>query len=196
MRIVSQHKASRAVVSWQVTVAALVLSTSLSAGAVAQGLSPGTEAAAGRYTMSPTDGGFVRLDTKTGEMSVCRRADGSWACTAMQDDEQRRGEQVAELQRENARLRDEVTRLEDMLGLSPPSRSPSPADPKPDYVPPTPRSNSPLGQGFKLPSERQVEEALDYFANILKKFQDRLQKLEKDPPKQQQDESENPDRAL
>ena len=31
---------------------------------------------------------------------------------------------------------------------------------------------------FKLPSEKEVDQALDYFERMLKKFQDRLKRLE------------------
>ncbi len=39
----------------------------------------------GRFTMVPADGGFVRLDTETGQVAQCRRdpgvADSDWRCT-------------------------------------------------------------------------------------------------------------------
>ncbi len=40
---------------------------------------------AGRFTMVPADGGFVRLDTETGQVAQCRRdgniAGSDWRCT-------------------------------------------------------------------------------------------------------------------
>ena len=42
----------------------------------------------GRYTMSPVDNGFVRLDTETGAMSLCGRRDAKWVCEPMDDEAQ------------------------------------------------------------------------------------------------------------
>lgn len=54
-------------------------------GAMAQtGPALTAEERPGRYTMSPADDGFVRLDTETGEMAFCKRSsDGTWACAPM-----------------------------------------------------------------------------------------------------------------
>ena len=41
---------------------------------------------------------------------------------------------------------------------------------------------------FKLPTEKEVDQALDYFERMLKKFQDRLKRLER--------KSETPERQL
>ena len=41
---------------------------------------------------------------------------------------------------------------------------------------------------FKLPTEQEVDQALDYFERMLKKFQDRLKRLER--------KSETPERQL
>ena len=39
----------------------------------------------GRYTMSPVDGGFLRLDKQTGAVAMCARSSGDWACNPVQD---------------------------------------------------------------------------------------------------------------
>jgi len=40
----------------------------------------------GRYRMEKTEGGFVRLDTVTGEISLCREKDGQIACRMAADE--------------------------------------------------------------------------------------------------------------
>ena len=40
----------------------------------------------GRYRMERTEGGFVRLDTATGEISLCREKDGQIACRMAADE--------------------------------------------------------------------------------------------------------------
>lgn len=134
----------------------------------------GAEEAAGRYTMTPTDGGFIRLDTQTGAMSLCTNKDGSWACRAMPDDQKALQDHVARLEAEVKSLKDENKRLEDVLGLNPdkPKDGPGLAAPQDGTTP------APPPQSFKLPSEKDVDKAFDYFEGLLKKFKDRLKKLE------------------
>ena len=40
----------------------------------------------GRYRMDKTEGGFVRLDTATGEVSLCRERDGQIVCRMAADE--------------------------------------------------------------------------------------------------------------
>lgn len=40
----------------------------------------------GRYRMDKTEGGFVRLDTMTGEVSLCREQDGQIVCRMAADE--------------------------------------------------------------------------------------------------------------
>ena len=40
----------------------------------------------GRYRMEKTDGGFVRLDTATGEVSLCREQEGQIVCRMAADE--------------------------------------------------------------------------------------------------------------
>lgn len=121
-------------------------------------------AVAGRYTMQKTDDGFVRLDTQTGAVALCRKHDDRWSCQTISGtggDPAAQPSEIERLERENAELRQEVARLEDLLGIS------------------GPNSGQPSkSQGLKLPSEKDVDQAFDYFEGMLRKFQERLKKLE------------------
>ena len=124
----------------------------------------------GRYAMSPVEGGFARLDTETGQMSVCRSqkdAAGvpSWSCQPMADsgaDDAR----SRRLEAENKELRAEIRRMEDQLGLNGPK-----GDQKQAERP---------GGGLTLPSEAEVDKALSYMERMIKKFQETMKRLEKD----------------
>jgi len=59
----------------------------------------------GRYVMQRADDGFVRLDTQTGEMSLCRKQDEQFVCRMSADD--RRA-----LEAEISLLEDRIARLE------------------------------------------------------------------------------------
>lgn len=135
------------------------------------------EDAPGRYTMTPTEGGFIRLDTQTGSISMCSGREGQWACRAMPDDQKALQDRVTKLEEENRALKLENKRLEDVLGLNPDK-------PKADAAPAAPGDQAPSappGKGFKLPSEKDVDQAFDYFESLLKKFRERLKKMEEKP---------------
>lgn len=125
----------------------------------------------GRYTMSPADNGFVRLDRRTGEMAFCQRLDRQWTCAPMDapgmqpNQSGQVSEELAELRRENRKLRDEIARLDDRLGLNAPS---------------APRTTGPV-PGLNLPSEAEVDRAIGYFGNILKKLKDQIEELKEEP---------------
>lgn len=122
---------------------------------------------AGRYTMHQTDDGMLRLDTQTGAVSLCNKTEETWACKPMAD-EKASSEAMEQLRQENSQLRAEVNRLDKMLGLGTPR-------PGGNVDPPRPGNQQP---SFRLPSEKEVDQALNYFERMLRKFQDRLKKLE------------------
>jgi hypothetical protein len=120
---------------------------------------------AGRYTMSPTEDGVVRLDKQTGAMALCRRRDDAWACESMDDNQNQRAlkDEVETLRAENKFLKDQVQQLEETLGLGE-NQSNAPSSPSSKLV---------------LPSEADVDKAFDYFERMLDKLHERMEKLEK-----------------
>lgn len=114
----------------------------------------------GRFAMSPVEGGVMRLDTESGAMSLCRRTGDQWACEAVPDNARAQAHDLDKARRELADARAAIKHLEEML-LGKDGET-KPAD-KP---------------GFKLPSEQDVDQAMDYVERMLKKFRDRLKQLE------------------
>jgi hypothetical protein len=137
-----------------------------------------TESKSGRYTMQPVEGGMVRLDTETGVMSLCKQTVGAWSCDAMPDSQQSLRDQLAKLEAENQALKDENHRLEDTFGLGEPKKDGGPdkgAEGSPlnqDTGPPAPKSN--------IPNEKDVDQMFDYVEGMLRKFRERIDRLEKE----------------
>jgi hypothetical protein len=118
----------------------------------------------GRFTMQPVDGGFLRLDTQTGAVAMCRpSAGGTVTCQNAEGEQSTLAAEVARLRAENVALRAEVKRLEAIAGVGRP----------------TGPSTEPPGEKFQLPSEQDVDQALDYVERMYKKFRDRLQNLDR-----------------
>lgn len=111
----------------------------------------------GRFTMQPAEGGFVRLDTATGDVSLCAKAGQGFECKPVKDDRDMQRE-IARLADENKELKAEIKRLEEMLGLGGGQGKPMPK--------------------LELPSEEDVDKALSYLERMFKKFRDKLKEFD------------------
>ncbi|MDX2307050.1 MAG: hypothetical protein NW216_02305 [Hyphomicrobium sp.] len=155
----------------------------------------------GRYTMMPTDGGFVRLDTETGVTSFCKQANGAWACEAMPDGQQKLRDDVTRLEQENAALKSEMKQMEEMLGVAGTEKPAKPGEPAPGAAPGGPMSPEtgppgPPGPKMQIPTEQDVDRMFDYIEGMVRKFKDRIERMEKDlPPDAPGDKAPNADPA-
>jgi len=117
----------------------------------------------GRFTMSPVDGGFLRLDKETGAVAMCARSSTAWTCTPVEDHTPAATAEVSKLERENRDLKDRVKALEDSLELKLPLEGPP-------------------GGKAQLPTEQEIDQALDYLERVYKKVRDRVKDLDKPLP--------------
>jgi hypothetical protein len=61
-----------------------------------------------RYTFSKVAGGFLRLDTQTGEVALCSPQTVGWACLAAPEDRAVLENEIARLGAENGALKNEL----------------------------------------------------------------------------------------
>jgi len=122
--------------------AALVAGLCLVVPAMAEDAAPDT--GGGRYIFNKVTEGFLRLDTQTGEVSVCSQRTVGWACQAVPEDRAVLEDEIARLRRDNAALKKELL----AHGL----RLPSGALPEP----PTARNDDRLKFGGNADLDRMV----------------------------------------
>ena len=99
----------------------------------------------GRYALAPIDGGVLKLDTRTGAVTECRRTADALNCALAQDERQTMQDEIDRLARDNAELRGKL----DGASIS-------------GAVKPTPA----------LPSDEDVERALSLMERFLRRFED------------------------
>lgn len=67
----------------------------------------------GRYTMTPAPDGFLRLDTRTGAVSLCTSSAGTVQCRAGADERGALDQEITRLSNENAELRKKLAAATD-----------------------------------------------------------------------------------
>ena len=103
-------------------------------------------------------------------MSFCAGKEGEWTCKPMPDAEQKLQRRIDELESENKALKDERG------SSSAPGSEPPPLA---DATPPQPPGDLPM------PTERDVDKLFDYVEGMVKKFKERIDRLEKEAQKEQ-----------
>lgn len=101
----------------------------------------------GRYTLKTIENGFVRLDTKTGAVSTCRKQDGNIICRAAADDRAALQEEIDRLQTANDELRAKMAKRNDATAKKKSARK------KAD-----------------LPDDEEVDRIMSFFEKLMKRF--------------------------
>ena len=84
----------------------LIFITVASAAGFAQTAIPDSEN--GRYSFSQVPEGVLRLDTRTGQVSVCSNKAAGWACQTVPDERTALEAEISRLQNDNAALKKEL----------------------------------------------------------------------------------------
>ena len=124
----------------------------------------------GRFTFNPVVDGLMRLDSRTGQVSHCRRRGPTWSCETVADDR-------AAYEAEIARLAGKVAALEAELARRAATEAPKlgaePTPPvPPQTVPPSASKPSPPWLG-----DEDVERAMRYLEGLFRRFLTMVDKL-------------------
>ena len=109
--------------------------------------------APGRYTLTPSTNGYVRLDTQTGQVSECSGAATALVCKSTPDER-------AAMQAEIDRLQSQVDALKTTAPLTA-------ADGK------SPEIN--------IPSDKDVDKAFNFVERMIKRFKGLIEEMRKEP---------------
>jgi hypothetical protein len=142
------------------TVAGLAL-----AGSAAWAQSPPPEGTDSRYTFHRVDDGYVRLDGRTGQVSMCVQRPIGWACQAVPDERSALEAEIARLQGESAALKKELIAR----------NLPLPGAVRPE--PPAAKEEPPR---LQLPNDADLDKVVTFFEKIWRRFVEVIVTLQKD----------------
>jgi hypothetical protein len=151
--------------------AVLLLVLASGAPALAQGT---PESENGRFTFKEVPDGILRLDGRTGQVSLCSKV-GAWACRTLADDRTALEDEIGRLLDENTALRKQ---LEARAPIPPETVPPSAAKPPPPAVaPPAPKQG---GREFNLPSEADLNRMMAFLEKMWRRLLDMAQRTQRE----------------
>jgi hypothetical protein len=164
------------------TSAVVLVSILVSADAALAQSAPDSEK--GRYTMSPTADGVIRLDTRTGAVSTCSNGGTGWACYVVPDERAAYDQEIGRLQADNQKSKEEIERLKTELA----SRAPV-AEGKTDDV--LPKSDplkkaepkvaeSPRKIEIPLPSDHDMDRVMSFLEQAWRRLVEMANRMQKD----------------
>jgi hypothetical protein len=117
-----------------------------------------------RFTFHRADDGYLRLDGRTGQVSLCNRRPAGWLCQTLPDDRIALEAEIARLQSDNAALKKELL-----------SRNlPLPGSVKPD---PAPRGEEPR---LRLPSDPELNQMMSFLEKVWRRLVEMIVNVQKD----------------
>jgi hypothetical protein len=167
-------RSSIAIATVAFCLAGLPVLTQVSTQALADPTVP-PDSAGGRYMFekqadsqgSDHAGGYLRLDTQTGEVALCSQRGVGWACQAAPEDRTVLENEIARLRAENAALKKEI--LSRGLPL------PQGADPELGTAPSAAQNSVTL----QLPSDADIDRMVTYAGQLWHRFIDAVDRAQK-----------------
>ena len=137
----------------------LALLLSISTG-FSQGAAPDNQN--GRFSFNQVAEGLLRLDLRTGQVSLCSKREAGWACQVVPDERAVLESDIARLQGENAALKKE------MIGRGIPLPTASKPEP-PMRVPPHVE--------LKLPDDAELDRVLTFMEKVWRRLLDMVEDM-------------------
>lgn len=135
------------------------------AGSPARAQSAAPESDDARYTFNRIDDGYLRLDGRTGQVSICVRRSPGWACEAVPDERAALEAEIARLQAENAAVKRELIA----------HNLPLPGIVKPELPPAKPDEPR-----LQLPSDAELNKVMNFIEKVWRRLVEMIVTLQKD----------------
>jgi hypothetical protein len=153
------------------TLAVLAVCLGDAAGAVAQ------DTENGRYALSPTADGVLRLDTRTGAVSTCNNSGSGWACYAVPDERAAFDAEIGRLQADNEKLKAQLAAREPVVT----GKIDEPL-PKSDSLK---KSEPKVAEGERkieipLPSDRDMDRMMSFLERAWRRLIEMANRVQKD----------------
>lgn len=142
------------------------------AGLAPAAADPGPDTENGRYTLSQTADGFIRLDTRSGAVSTCSNKGNGWACYAVPDERKAMDDEIGRLQAENEKLKAQLAARE---GTSKTDE----ALPKSDKQV-APKAESERKIEIPLPSDADVDRVMSFLERAWRRLVEMADRVQKD----------------
>jgi hypothetical protein len=140
-----------------------ILAAALLAGAAAAQTVPG-ELDDPRFTFNRVEDGFLRLDGRTGAVSLCSRDSAGWACRAVADERSALEGEIARLQGENARLK------KDLIAKNLPLPGTAEGE----------RRGQPEAPRLQLPSDADINRVVTFMEKVWRRLVEMIVSVQKD----------------
>jgi len=140
--------------SWLIAIAI----TTCAMPALAQSADPDDK----RFTFHKVEDGFLRLDGRTGAVSLCTRPEGGWTCRTVPDERSALEGEIARLAQDNAALKAALLdRGQTLPGLPP-------------------RPPADVGVDKTLPSDAEVNRMMAFVEKLWRRMLDTITTLQRD----------------
>ena len=155
----------------------IVLTIVLASAASAQDAAPKPpDPEDGRYSFHRVDDSFVRLDGRTGQVSVCGRESNGWTCRAVPDERAALEDAIGRLQGDNAALKKEL--LARGLALPGGIKTDPPVAKEADKAKPVDP-----GPTAKLPSDAEFDRIMGFVERMWRRLIEIMVELQRDMQK-------------
>lgn len=148
---------------------ATLAALSLTGGAALAQTAP-ADTEQGRFSFHKVDEGFLRLDTRSGQVSLCNHKSLGWACETIPDERSALENEIARLQNGNAALKKEL--LARGLAL------PETVKPEPPLAKSDKSEKSDLE--LKLPSQADIDRVMTFMERVWRRMVEAANNLQKD----------------
>ena len=151
------------------------------AGAAVAGM---PEAENGRYTLSTTADGALRLDTRTGAVSTCSNSGAGWACYAVPDERAAMDAEIGRLQADIDKLQVENEKLKADLAAREPTVSGKIEEPLPKSdslkksEPKAAESERKIE--IPLPSDRDMDRMMSFLEQAWRRLMEMAGRVQRD----------------